>query len=175
MCSDYHYITEGFLFDYIQKEVEQVKIKPPFYLREYYDMYIEINLGKDFINQLPDIEKLITKLENRKNGLFNMKADGEMSKEEYIKSKKSVDEELKCLELSRNKIININKEIQNIYKVYDSFIQNIKKFNIYTSDNNGLKKIIKRITINIDKKIKITWNNGLDDDFLDIIKKTDVK
>ncbi|OHD22839.1 MAG: hypothetical protein A2Y34_04425 [Spirochaetes bacterium GWC1_27_15] len=170
MCSDYHYIREEDILDYIQEQVEKVKNINPLVMKRYYDVYIESNLGKDFIKKLPLIEESITKLEKRKDGLSAMRADGEISKEEYNRVKKSVDEELKGLELSRNKIININKEINNIYKLYNSFVELIKDFDIATIDNVGLRKIIKRITIHLDKGIDIEWNNGLDKYFLDIIK-----
>ena len=32
-------------------------------IRQYYEIYIENNLGKDFLDQLPEIEKSIEKLE----------------------------------------------------------------------------------------------------------------
>jgi len=170
MCSDYHYIREEDILKYIQEQVNKIKDISPLIMKRYYDVYVESNLGKNFMDKLPLIEESITKLEKRKDGLSTMRADGEISKEEYNRVKKSGDEELKGLELSRNKIININREIKNIYKLYDSFVELIKDFDITTIDNAGLRKVIKRITIDSSKVIKITWNNGLDKANVDILR-----
>jgi len=170
LCVEYHYIREDDILNYIVKEIEKFKTIDSNIIRLIYDAYIESNYGKSLIDQLPMINESIAKLEKRKNGLIAMRADGEISKEDYTQSKKEIDLELKTLELSKSKITNINREISNIYKTYDLFVKMIRDFDVKTIDNNGLRKIISKITIDTLKDINITWNNGLDKGFEEIIR-----
>jgi DNA invertase Pin-like site-specific DNA recombinase len=171
MCIDYHYIREEDILIYLQRKVEELKTISLDKVREYYDVYVKTVLGKDFVNQLSDIEVSITRLEKRKNGLFTMRADGEIDKNDYNKIKKEIDEKLKKLEFSRSKINNINNEIKRIYEVYDSFVKNLNSFDIETAVNKKYRKIFRKITINNQKNIEIYWNNGLDKSFEEIISE----
>ena len=169
-CSEYHYIREEVILEYLAKEIEDFKVIQPNTIRHVYDAYVESNLGKDFIEQLPIINESIEKLEKRKNGLITMRADGEIGKEDYIESKKDIDINLKALEFSKSKITNIKREVDSVYKTYDLFVQMIKDFDPKIIDNNELRKIISKITIDTLKDINITWNNGLSKGFEDIIR-----
>jgi len=156
-CSEYHYIKEEAILGYIATEISLVNVMKPSVIRYTYELYIESNLGKDFTDQLPILNSSIEKLEKRKNGLISMRADGEISKEDYSAFKKDIDIELKALVFSKNKITNISREIDTVYQTYNLFVKMIKDFDSKTIDNNELRKIISKITIDTQKDIIITW------------------
>lgn len=169
LCNDYHYIKEEDVLDYIEARVKEVKEVDPLAIRTFYDIYIESHLGKDFISKLPFIEEEIVKLEKRKSKLLMMRTDEEITKEEYKAYKKEIDIELKELETTRSKIINVKQEIKKVYATYKNFIELIKSFNRETLDNNYLRNIIKKMTIDKQSNITIIWNNGLNEDFEEIL------
>lgn len=176
-CQNYNYIKESdilkFILDKIDEKISEEKNNTKIInTKEIYDMYVEDNLGNEFIKQLPKIIEKIDRLENRKKNHINMYADGDLTKDEFRKHKKELDEELDILNKNRNKIENLSTEVKKVYQIYDQFIENLKSFNKDKMENSKLKKIIKKIiitTTNNKKTINIVWNSGLDKGFTNII------
>lgn len=170
-CEYYNYIKEEDILNHIRYEIVNFDKDEPFgtleAMEEIYGFYIENYLGDDFVETLSDIEKQITKLENRKNNLIDMRADGEITKEKYKERVKLIDRELEPLLREKKKIDNINLEIEKVRKVYEQFCRTIKEFDPANINNSDLRKVIEKITIKSDgedKKVQIYWNSGLNVD-----------
>lgn len=177
-CEYYNYIKEKDIIEYLVKKVASKEMYDNDILKEYYDWYIETNLGKDFLRQLPEVIAKIEKLQKRKQGLIEMKADGELNKDDYSIATKKVDEELESLQLTKRRIDNINQEIKEVYQTYATFINALENFTEDKLSNQLLRKIFKKITIttqeNDEKKIdEPIWNSGLDKSFEEIRKEYD--
>ncbi|MCL6611360.1 MAG: recombinase family protein [Peptococcaceae bacterium] len=167
-CEHYNYIKEEDILSYIRNEIINFNKDEPFgtleAMKEVYEFYVENYLGNDFINRLPEIEEQITKLENRKNNLIDILADGIITKEKFKERVKVIDEELEPLLRDKKKIDNINLEIEKVWKVYEQFCRIIKEFDPTNISNSELRKVIEKVTITTNgdnKKVQIYWNSGL--------------
>ena len=180
ICKYYNYIKEEEVFDKIMLEVKSYAedIEGEINLKELYHFYIDVTLGANFIEKLPEIEFKIQKLEKRKKNYQIMKADGDLSKDDFKDRMNEVEGELNELYCNKDKILNIEKEIDKIWKKYDYLITNIKNFDISTSSNNEIKEIITKAkikTVDSEKQIEVQLNNGLDKDFSTIKKEMKLK
>jgi len=170
ICKYYNYIKGEEAFDKIMKDVKSFaeNIKGRTNLKELYQFYIDKYLNKNFVNKLPEIESEIERLENRKKNYQIMKADGELSKNDFSDRMNEVESELKNLYRNRDKILNIEKEIENIWDIYNYLISTIQNFDIRKSSNGDIKKIITKVeikTVDNEKLIEVQLNNGLEKDF----------
>ena len=170
ICQYYNYIKEVDIFDKIMVKVKSYaeNIKGRTNLKELYQFHIDTSLGSEFIEKLPEIEFQIKLLENRKKNYQIMKADGELSKEDFRDRMNETEIELIELYRDKDKILNIEKEIDNIWRKYNYLITNIQNFDIVNSNNNDIKKIITKVeikTVNGEKVIEVQLNNGLEKDF----------
>jgi DNA invertase Pin-like site-specific DNA recombinase len=143
-------------------------------IKEMYEQYILDNLDDDLIDDLPSINEKITKLENRKNNLIDMRSDGEITKEEYLQRRKLVEDELEPLLKEKKKIDNLVQEREKVWKIYEEFCTNIKEFDTENMSNIELRKIINKIsikTVGEGREFIIDWNSGLDKGFDRIIEE----
>lgn len=175
-CEHYNYIREEDVINFIVDKIitgRKMFLNKNHIFKKYYDWYIEINLGGDFVKQLPEVLAKIEKLKKRKSNYFQMKADGEMSKEDFDIESKALEIELKELQLIEKRINNINDEIRDIYLIYETFIDALQNFSKETMTNQSLRKIFKKIIINTDlnekKELYAIWNSGLDISFEEIM------
>lgn len=171
-CEHYNYVKEEDILSYIRNEIINFDKDDSFgtleAMKEVYEFYVENYLGNDFVDRLPEIEEQITKLEKRKREFTIMRADGEMTKEDYRKECKILEEELEPLSREKKKIENINLEVEKVWKVYEQFCRIIKDFDSTNINNSELRKVIEKVTITTkgDKKgeLQIYWNSGLNVD-----------
>lgn len=176
ICKHYNYIKEEDIFKEIMAEVKSFTVdsEEERKLKKIYELYIEENLGTEFINNLPEIESQINKLENRKRNYQEMRADGDLSKNDFRIRMDELEKDLKDLYTNKDKILNIEREIFKIWDIYKQLIFMASKFDIYTANNNDIKKIIIKVThttVDDIKKVKVELNSGLDKDFPTLMKE----
>ena len=143
-------------------------------LKSLYQFHIDNDLGTKFINKLPEIESKIDKLENRKKNFQEMRADGDISKNDFRDRMNEVENELKDLYRNKDRILNIEREINSVWEIYEWLIIKSKEFDINTATNDDVKKLIARLTHTTIDGIKvpnIEFNNGLNKDFSTIMKE----
>jgi len=178
ICPYYNYITEVKIFKYIMDEVKSfsmdIENKEGINLKSLYQFHIDNDLGTKFINKLPEIESKIDKLENRKKNFQEMRADGDISKNDFRDRMNEVENELKDLYRNKDRILNIEREINSVWEIYEWLIIKSKEFDINTATNDDVKKLIARLTHTTIDGIKvpnIEFNNGLNKDFSTIMKE----
>ncbi|NLI13180.1 MAG: recombinase family protein [Peptococcaceae bacterium] len=178
-CNYSNYAREDSTIEYIKNEIKNFEFiwnspGSPESIKELYEQYIIDNLNDDLIDDLPSIQEKITKLESRKNNLIDMRADGEISKEEYLQKRIRIENELEPLLREKKIIDNLVQEREKVWSIYEQFCKNIKEFDTNNLNNIELRKIINKITIKTEGEKKIfyiDWNNGLDKGFDQILEE----
>jgi site-specific DNA recombinase len=183
LCEFSNYAREDKTLEYIKNEIVNFEFTwktpdppdssgtcfiGPESIKGLYEQYIIDNLPDDLTDDLPSILVKITKLENRKSNLLDMRADGEISKEEHKDRRKKINEELEPLLREKKKIENIQQVREKVWETFNMFCENINKFDVNNITNLELRKIIKKITIKTEgdqKTYEIYWDNGLDKGF----------
>jgi len=171
ICPHYNYITEIELFKDIANEVEKIDKEE---IKRLYQYYIDTNLGLEFRNSLPEINSKIDKLENRKKNFQVMKADGDISKNDFRDRMNEVEDELKDLHRNKDRILNIEREINITWDTCKKLIFILENFDINNINNEIVRILIQeltRTTINGKKVNKIKLNTGMDKDFSIIAKE----
>ena len=103
-----------------------------------------------------------------------MKADGDISKNDFRDRMNEVENELKDLHRNKDRILNIEREINITWDTCKKLIFILENFDINNINNDILRILIKELTtatINGKKVNNIKLNTKMDKDFSIIVKE----
>lgn len=125
---------------------------------------LERNLEDNNNEEFDQLTKKKTKLENRKSNLIDMKADGEITKEEYLFKKNSIDEELEKINTRLVEIEEKNKSNRNrvdrIKDMKDFITNNVVKDKDLITEKT-ISQFLNKIIVKSETELEIILNGNL--------------
>ena len=120
------------------------------------------------IKEITDLEKLLQKVTNNRNLLYEKFVLGEINEEQFISEKQGLSQNIKHLKMQ---ISSLKKQLGNGLPKDKSFIEDAKKFEgIKELNHTVVNTLIKEILLYDDKRIKIIWNHQ--DEYEEMINET---
>lgn len=155
-CAHRNLIYESKLLKVVKEQLAEQQKRN---LSSYLKMVMEANYDlKETEEAIVMLQAEVTKLKNRKSVYIDMRADGEITKEEYEEKTKEID---KVLKVNREELLkkeNIQLEIDKLNERYNEFINTLKGINDENISNPLLKKVIDSIKIT---KYEFPWNEEI--------------
>lgn len=145
-CKHRNTISENALIKFCKDRIEGYRNHKEL-LEGTLESYIEVYYTFDTESKLKDIRKNINELKEDFDNRIRLNGKGIITDEQLEAYSNKFKEELKKCEDEEHKLVNIDKEIEEVKRKYKNYVQYLDKVDIENLTNADLKKIFSKIVI----------------------------